>query len=498
MENNPLLDLFNSQFDEPKKDIHPADAFLQRKNRELLTGNAEPIPNPSEEIKEIIKEGFKGFKHNDGTTRVYKELPEFTEESNYSSMPQGLKELQQNNAVHDHGLKVGDKINFDGKDASIKSVVEFESEDKYEVDLGENKSVYTNKAYIERQNPHLNEMGVITIPSDEEVKSAIESINVKSPSENEIVRPVINIGEIPEPTGFDVEAIPIADGQAALFGAFDANRNEFVMAIEGQVQTIDFSPFEDKKKPMELPKDFVCHTEFGINGTATPLLDKALQQSEPSNEMIGSKLVAEYLARPKDEVNMQFVEEMLEVSKYYGNNLIKEKTKLWIGIDPGKSGAIVAVDSDGRIIGKDVIPLLGTDVDAKGIYEILKRYSNEYDITVILEEVHSLHKMAAATNFSMGHTLGIILGIVIASSLRLIRVQPKAWQKEVWITSEIEYLPKKPDQKNASINTKLTSMKAAHRLFPNEDFRKSARSTNDHDGITDSVLLAEYGRRKNL
>lgn len=173
------------------------------------------------------------------------------------------------------------------------------------------------------------------------------------------------------------------------------------------------------------------------------------------------------------------------------------KRKLWVGIDPGKAGGIVAI-TEREIVGKWVMPLLGTDVDAQGLWDILDGLKKDYDLTLILEEVHSLHKMAAATNFSMGHTLGLILGIVISSKIRLIRVQPKAWQKATWITSEIEYLPKKPDQAKPSINTKLTSMKAAHRLFPNEDFRKSIKATNPHDGLCDAVLMAEYGRQNNL
>ena len=77
-------------------------------------------------------------------------------------------------------------------------------------------------------------------------------------------------------------------------------------------------------------------------------------------------------------------------------------------------------------------------------------------------------------------------------------VQPKTWQKEIWIGKEIEYLPKKPDQKNPSIDTKLTSKKAAMRLFPGVDFRKSDRAKIPHDGICDACCLSEFGRRKNL
>ena len=173
------------------------------------------------------------------------------------------------------------------------------------------------------------------------------------------------------------------------------------------------------------------------------------------------------------------------------------KTKIWVGVDPGKKGGIVAI-SDNGIVGKWVMPLLGDDIDAQGIWDILAELKTKHDITLVLEEVHSLFGMSASTNFSMGHTLGIILGIIVTSKIKLIRIAPKTWQKEVWNTSDMEYKPIKEGQKKASVDTKLTSMKAAHRLFPTADFRATTRSKNDHDGITDSVCLAEYARRKNL
>jgi len=193
----------------------------------------------------------------------------------------------------------------------------------------------------------------------------------------------------------------------------------------------------------------------------------------------------------------ELIKEMQTVAKFYATNINTEKQKAYVGVDPGKKGAIVAIGEKG-IIGKWVIPLLGDDVDAQGVWNILAGLKENYDLVLILEEVHSLFGMSAATNFSMGHTLGILLGIIVTSKIKLIRVNPKAWQKEIWQTSEIQYKPMKPDQKKASIDTKLTSMKAAHRLFPDADFRATSRSKNDHDGICDSVCLAEYGRRKNL
>ena len=48
------------------------------------------------------------------------------------------------------------------------------------------------------------------------------------------------------------------------------------------------------------------------------------------------------------------------------------------------------------------------------------------------------------------------------------------------------------------VNTKQTSINAAKRLFPTIDLRKTTKCKNIDDNKCDSLLLSEYGRRKNL
>ena len=82
-------------------------------------------------------------------------------------------------------------------------------------------------------------------------------------------------------------------------------------------------------------------------------------------------------------------------------------------------------------------------------------------------------------------------------------VQPKEWQSVIWINSDIvatikEVQTKKGVVKRKEINTKKTSINAAKRLFPSIDFRRNVRCKNIDDNKVDSLLIAEYGRRKNL
>ena len=57
-------------------------------------------------------------------------------------------------------------------------------------------------------------------------------------------------------------------------------------------------------------------------------------------------------------------------------------------------------------------------------------------------------------------------------------VRPQKWKKEFGLTSD-----------------KKQSIATAHRLFPGVDLRKNERCKKDHDGMAESVLLAEWARR---
>lgn len=175
------------------------------------------------------------------------------------------------------------------------------------------------------------------------------------------------------------------------------------------------------------------------------------------------------------------------------------RTKAVLGIDPGKSGGLVVICDD-EVVFKSIMPISGDSLDIKCLCDLVTGLTRQYNLIVVLEEVHSIFGSSAGSNFTFGFVCGAIEAVVVSCGIKLIKVQPKKWQKELWANSDICYKPKKPEQKNASVDTKASSLNCAKRLFPNVDFRKSdsARVTKDHDGIVDACLLAEYGRIKNL
>jgi len=63
--------------------------------------------------------------------------------------------------------------------------------------------------------------------------------------------------------------------------------------------------------------------------------------------------------------------------------------------------------------------------------------------------------------------------------------QPRTWQKEFWNSV-------------AGYDTKAESVRIAKMLWPEQDFLRTPKCKTPDNGITDALLIAEYGRRKGL
>lgn len=174
----------------------------------------------------------------------------------------------------------------------------------------------------------------------------------------------------------------------------------------------------------------------------------------------------------------------------------------YIGIDPGKSGGI-AVITDGSLEKLYTIPTIGKEVDIRQLSEILKKY---YDHTVAIEMVHSMHQMSANSNFQFGFVCGIIEGLVSGLNMKYVKVSPKMWQEIIFRGIPVHRKPStteimKSGAKKVTtgrIDTKKMSLISAKRLFPNETFLATDRSSVPHDGLYDAANIAEYARRMNL
>lgn len=171
--------------------------------------------------------------------------------------------------------------------------------------------------------------------------------------------------------------------------------------------------------------------------------------------------------------------------------------KSWIGIDPGKEGFIAVLSDDGLVF------FSIADHDDLGIANFISQYSDKC-CHVVIEDVHAVFGSSAGATFEFGKINGFLNGLLVAHKIPYTLVQPKEWQGAIWTNADMVVSHKKVEQKNGKVinrketDTKATSINAAQRLFPSVDFRRNERCKKIDDNKVDALLMAEYGRRKNL
>jgi len=173
---------------------------------------------------------------------------------------------------------------------------------------------------------------------------------------------------------------------------------------------------------------------------------------------------------------------------------------IYLGIDNGKDGAVVLLGFNGGIVWKKKTPIL--KASSKGGE---KKGRDEYDITgmrdILREVVASAKEMSDSVfafvekaqampakmggglaNYSRGLSYGLWQGLLVGLGISYQVVSPMAWQKVML----------------AGVNTFDTKQAAAiavRRLWPNENWKKTEKTTKVDEGYADAALIAEYGRR---
>lgn len=146
--------------------------------------------------------------------------------------------------------------------------------------------------------------------------------------------------------------------------------------------------------------------------------------------------------------------------------------KTYIGVDPGKSGAMAIIHALGNV---EVIPF-----DAVNYSLALARVrSGAYPVTCCVEKVSAMPGQGVVSMFNFGHNLGVIEGLLRGYGIPYQLVPPQTWKKEFSLSSD----------KNKSIEV-------CQKLFPKVSLLATERSRKPSDGIAEAILIAEYARRK--
>lgn len=156
-----------------------------------------------------------------------------------------------------------------------------------------------------------------------------------------------------------------------------------------------------------------------------------------------------------------------------------------VGIDPGYSGGLALV-KDGKLWETHVMPTVKLkghkrDIDEEGLVELLDKLMPDH---VYLEWVSAMPKQGVVSMFNFGTGWGVVRGTLTALGYPYTLVRPRVWQAVMFADVDKQ---KKPKQK---------ARLAAKKLWPGHNWKKSHRSSVDHEGMLDAALIAFYGAQK--
>lgn len=177
------------------------------------------------------------------------------------------------------------------------------------------------------------------------------------------------------------------------------------------------------------------------------------------------------------------------------------QSKLRIGIDPGK-GSFICYFIDEQIYFEE-IPMIGKEIDIQKLNDIVERFNPNNtvnslripNVVCVLEDVHAVFGSAAKATWEFGRLNGMLEALLTANRVPFVKVAPKKWQSIMWEGIPIQQKPSSTG-KTMKTDTKVMSLHAAKRLFPDLDLRRTDRcKIADHNKV-DALLIAEYCRRK--
>jgi hypothetical protein len=158
----------------------------------------------------------------------------------------------------------------------------------------------------------------------------------------------------------------------------------------------------------------------------------------------------------------------------------------YVGIDPGKDGAIVCIT--GKRVRTYKFPKIGLDIDERALWKIFTQLPD--DSFCVLELVHSIHNSGAKSNFEFGGTYFMLRMALAARGLAFRAVTPKEWQKRMFHGRTLIKSPK------GGRDTKAMALSLMTEMYPAVDLKNpdKPRAYTPDSGIVDALAMATYAR----
>lgn len=142
-----------------------------------------------------------------------------------------------------------------------------------------------------------------------------------------------------------------------------------------------------------------------------------------------------------------------------------------IGIDPGVSGAVSAITSDGNLIGLwDLTP------DPADVYRAILAATggDSSECFAIVEQQQAMPKQGVSSSCLIGKNYGIVLGVLATLEVPYRIVSPAKWKAAMGCRGK----------------DKALSLTIARRTWPSAELHLKR-----HHNRAEGLLLAEWGRR---
>ena len=145
---------------------------------------------------------------------------------------------------------------------------------------------------------------------------------------------------------------------------------------------------------------------------------------------------------------------------------------LYVGIDPGLTGAWGMIDHHGCYWScGDMHHNEDGILDTERIWDEMCQAKDGMDTKVFIEKVHSMPKQGVSSTFKFGMAFGGALSLARRFKTEMVMVTPQLWKKTLVLNSD-----------------KQQSLDMAREIFPQAPLR-----LKKHNGRAEALLIALYG-----
>lgn len=158
--------------------------------------------------------------------------------------------------------------------------------------------------------------------------------------------------------------------------------------------------------------------------------------------------------------------------------------QIYVGIDPGQTGAIAILDDRGSLIDCLDLPVMGGEPLILELQSILTAHAPAEWTMVAIEEPFANQRASSISQLNQGILYGILLGALQSAGHPIERIKPQRWKSEMSVPMGSKYTPKEK---------KELARKRASDLWPESAHFWAEAKRHDR---AEAALLAECLRRR--